>query len=149
MFYYMNKPTSPHYMAYSEKNTNCNHHFDVLSFVSWIPGFLGFLNSVIETWILISQIEKNNYVGNWQQEFNLQHRPSNSTIDIKIACERDFYVLRSHMDSTRFEPFNLSQKFRNHCQLLAIIVLVQVVLRLWLREIGWLEQCSIKMISKI
>ena len=24
---------------------------------------------------------------------------------VKIAAERDFYVLRSHLDSTRFEPF--------------------------------------------
>ena len=32
-----------------------------------------------------------------------------------FSCERDFYVFRSHLDSTRFEPFNLFRKFRNHC----------------------------------
>ena len=35
---------------------------------------------------------------------NIQHRPWNSTLWVTIACERDFYVFRSHMDSTNFEP---------------------------------------------
>ena len=44
----------------------------------------------------------------------VQHSPWNSTLRLKIACERDFYVLRSHIDSTRFGPFNLNLNFRNH-----------------------------------
>ena len=32
----------------------------------------------------------------------------------EIACQRDFYVHRSHMESTHFEPLNLTQNFRNH-----------------------------------
>ena len=36
------------------------------------------------------------YLGNK----NLQHSPSNSTLWVIIACERDFYVLRSHSYST-------------------------------------------------
>ena len=47
-------------------------------------------------------------------DFYIQYGPWNSTLRLKIACERDFYVLRSHMDSTRFEPFNLTLNFRNH-----------------------------------
>ena len=30
----------------------------------------------------------------------------------EIACQRDFYVHRSHMESTH-EPLNLTQNFRN------------------------------------
>ena len=44
----------------------------------------------------------------------IQHSPWNSTLRLEIACVRDFYVLRSHMDSTRFEPFILTLNFRNH-----------------------------------
>ena len=43
---------------------------------------------------------------------DVQHGPWNSTVGLEITYERDFYVLWSNMDSTRFEPFNLS--FRNH-----------------------------------
>ena len=31
---------------------------------------------------------------------DIQHRPWNSTLWVTTACERDFYVFRSHMDST-------------------------------------------------
>ena len=35
-------------------------------------------------------------------------------LDLKLHV-RDFYVPRSHMDITRFEPFNLTLNLRNHC----------------------------------
>ena len=45
----------------------------------------------------------------------IQHGPWDSTLRFEIACERDFYVLRSHINSTHFEPFNFTLNFRNHC----------------------------------
>ena len=35
-------------------------------------------------------------------------------LDSKLLV-RDFYVLRSHMDRTRFEPFDLTLNSQNHC----------------------------------
>ena len=85
-----------------------------------------------------------------------------NTLKVKIACERDFYVLRSHMDSTRFELFNLYQKFQIivivHCHTSCTKVMIP---RNWLartmyynndfeifEKIEWLETCTIHMTSK-
>ena len=43
----------------------------------------------------------------WLLNYNIQHSPWNSTLRLEIACVRDFYVLRSHMDSTRFRLFHV------------------------------------------
>ena len=64
---------------------------------------------------------------------------------LEIACERDFYVLRSHMDSTRFEPFNLTVNFRNHGFSTHFTITKISKIK---SKIEWLEMCTIQMTSK-